>query len=85
MKTSSPGQRRGRKLPERLRPLFWDYRFGILRWETDREIVISRVLAHGDWDAIRWLRRRAGETALKEWLVRRRGAVCLLRSCATGN
>jgi hypothetical protein len=66
-------QRRGRKLPARLRPLFWDYRFGVLRWETDRELVIGRVLAHGDWNAIRWLRRRAGELVLKEWLMRRHG------------
>lgn len=73
MTTPRARKRRGRKLPARLRPLFWEYRFGVLRWETDQELVIGRVLAHGDCAAIRWLRRRAGDAAVAEWLVRRRG------------
>jgi uncharacterized protein DUF6922 len=61
-------------LPRRLRPLFWDYRFATLTWEDDRELVISRVLSAGGLDAIRWLRQRAGDEGIREFLEHRHGA-----------
>lgn len=67
-KTASPTD-----LPEFLRPLFWDYPFGRLRWETDRDLVIGRVLSRGDWRSVRWLMERAGKDGLREWIVRRKG------------
>jgi hypothetical protein len=57
-----------------LRPFFWDHDFARLRWEADRDLIVGRVLAVGDWDAVQWLRRRLGTAALREWLERRRGA-----------
>ncbi|HZU36325.1 MAG TPA: hypothetical protein VFA18_10480 [Gemmataceae bacterium] len=57
-----------------LRPLFWDYPFRKLSWAEDRDLVTSRVLAVGDLDALRWLRRRLGDDALRQWLEHRRGA-----------
>jgi hypothetical protein len=62
------------RLPGRLRPLFWDYPFGELRWTKDRDLITARVLAVGDWDAVQWLRRRLGDDGLCQWLERRRGA-----------
>ena len=61
------------QLPPMLHPLFWDYDFGVLTWDEDRDLVIARVLAAGDWDAVLWLRGYAGDGLLREWLLRRRG------------
>jgi hypothetical protein len=45
-----------------------------LTWEADADLITGRVLAAGDWKAIRWLLRRLPKPALKDWLQRRRGA-----------
>jgi hypothetical protein len=63
-----------RRLPKRLRQFFWDVPFSCLRWETDGDLIIGRILASGDWPAVRWLRKRAGDQALQSWLQNRRGA-----------
>ncbi len=60
------------RLPEWLRAYFWDYPFDQLSWERDQELVIRRLLAVGSWDAIIWLRRRAGDAALRKWLITHR-------------
>jgi hypothetical protein len=66
--------RRQSALPKLLRPFFWDYDFHRLAWVTDRDLIIARVLAVGNWDSIRWLRRRLPEPELRDWLRQRRGA-----------
>lgn len=60
-------------LPEPLRALFWDHDFAALDWRRDREFVIGRVLETGSWDAIRWLRREAGDQSLRDWILRHSG------------
>jgi len=62
-----------RPLPNRLRPLFWDYDFNALTWEEDRDLVIRRILTSGDWNAILWLRSRVGDESLKEWIRQQQG------------
>jgi hypothetical protein len=59
--------------PNHLRQFFWDHDFGRLTWEADSDLVIGRVLAAGDWEAVRWLLRRLGKPALRDWLQRRCG------------
>ena len=66
--------RRLRHLPAELRPLFWDHNFDRLIWEKDRDLIISRILSHGDWQALEWLRSRVDSAGLGEWLLNRRGA-----------
>jgi hypothetical protein len=61
------------KLPDLLKPFFWDYDFGSLSWEDDRELIIARVLSSGDWNALTWLRSYAGDHFLQEWIVRHQG------------
>ena len=56
-----------------IRSLFWDLDPRELRWERDREQIIGRVLASGPWDAVKWLRKRAGDEALREWIERHQG------------
>jgi len=62
------------RLPRMLRPLFWDHDFDVLNWKQDRDLIVARVLASGSWNVVRWLRRRLGDEALREWLQQRRGA-----------
>ena len=62
------------RLPRSLRPLFWDYDFARLTWNADRDLIIARILAAGNWDAIRWLCRRVPDPELRGWLQHRRGA-----------
>lgn len=61
------------KLPDLLRPFFWDYDFDSLSWEDDHELVIARVLSSGDWNALVWLRNHAGDHFLREWVERHQG------------
>jgi hypothetical protein len=62
------------RLPQHLRPLFWEYDFAQLTWQADANLIIGRILTEGGWDAIQWLRRRLSNPDLKDWLERRRGA-----------
>jgi hypothetical protein len=62
------------RLPKTLRRFFWDYDFARLSWAEDRDLIIARILAVGDWKSIRWLRRRLPDEELRQWLQRRRGA-----------
>jgi len=61
------------KLPRSLRALFWDYDFATLAWESDRDLIVARVLTSGNWDAVTWLRSRLGNHALREWIERHHG------------
>ena len=45
-----------------------------LSWKADRDLIISRILAVGNWDAIRWLSRRLPDAELRSWLQHRRRA-----------
>jgi hypothetical protein len=64
---------RGSSLSGFLKPLFWDYTFRTLTWEADRDLIITRVLASGSWDAVKWLRSQVSDAELRQWIVARRG------------
>lgn len=51
-----------------LRPLFWDCDFSSLSWEDHRDYIIKRILTAGNWESVRWLRVRLGDTALRRWI-----------------
>ena len=61
------------RLPEQLRPLFWEYPFGRLSWERDRDLVIARVLASGTWNDLLWLHRQVPDAELRAWIMAREG------------
>ena len=61
------------ELPDPIRRLFWEYEEGAVAWEQHRDFVVQRVLARGDWDSICWVRRQAGDDALRDILRRTRG------------
>ncbi len=60
-------------LPAPLRGLFWDCDFEDLRWLADRDLIISRILAVGDWRSVTWLREQIEARELRHWLIERRG------------
>ena len=60
-------------LPEMVRPFFWDCDFSRISWKEDRDFVISRILSHGTWEAIQWLRETVGDEFLCSYLVEHHG------------
>ena len=58
------------ELPDCVRRLLWDV--ADASWERHRDFLIERVLSQGDWEAWRWIRRRAGDAALRAVLERTR-------------
>ncbi|MGH9846863.1 MAG: DUF6922 domain-containing protein [Blastocatellia bacterium] len=61
------------KLPRQLKPLFWEYNFGRLRWPDDQALVVSRILSAGTLDDLRWLMRQMDKQKLADWIRQRRG------------
>lgn len=60
-------------LPERLRPLFWEYDFSRLRWDKNRDLVMLKVLSAGGLSDWKWLRRKVSAAELRAWIIARRG------------
>jgi hypothetical protein len=78
MRDFEPGQGaaenvKERGLPEFLRPFFWDCDFDRLRWEEYRDFITGRILISGNWETLRWLRRRIGDEGVRSWIRKRRG------------
>jgi hypothetical protein len=73
MPPAEPSSSPPKGLPEQLRSLFWDCDFAQLDGQQDREFVIGRILESGSWQAVRWLRREAGDDAIRAWIERHRG------------
>lgn len=62
-----------RRLPDSLRPLFWDTPFEDLDLDLHQGFVTDRLLSAGSWEQIRWLRREVGEAALRGHILHTRG------------
>ena len=60
-------------LPKNLKAFFWDYDFNLLSWQTDKDLIVSRILAHGDWQSILWLRKKIDNEELRDWIIKRQG------------
>jgi len=61
------------RIPARLRSLFWDYDFASITWQEDQNLILSRVLTSGDWDAVVWLRSKVDDRFLRQWITRHQG------------
>ena len=61
------------RLPEMLRPLFWDSDFDHISWQEHRDYVVRRVLSAGTWDAVCWLRAGLDDAALRQWIEQHEG------------
>lgn len=73
---SPPAKSRPRpsaRLPAFVRSLFWDCDRRTVCWREHKDFVIGRVLGSGTWEAVQWLRKQLGDSAVREWLLCRRG------------
>ena len=61
------------RLPELLRPFFWEHDFERLSWRADRDFIAERILTRGTWPAITWLRKRMGKAGLRDFLLASKG------------
>ncbi len=62
----------GERLPEFLRPLFWDTDFDRLRIPGHERYIIERILELGDDRAIRWVWRTFGPEEIARTVRRSR-------------
>lgn len=60
-------------LPERVASLFWEYDVNSLDWDEHRDFIIQRVLSHGSWDDLCWLRTEVGDDELRRVVERTQG------------
>lgn len=60
-------------MPGILRKYFWDCDFSALHWPEHAGFVLPRLLRSGGWDAVRWLRDEAGDSAVEDWIRSHRG------------
>jgi hypothetical protein len=60
------------RLPELLRPAFWQYKLEELHFDEHRNLVMIHVLTTGNAEQVAWLRRRLGDEAIEEWIRERR-------------
>jgi hypothetical protein len=61
------------RLPELLRPLFWEYPFEELRIPDHANEVIFKIICCGDLAQLMWLRRRIGDDTIRRWIIKRKG------------
>jgi hypothetical protein len=53
-----------------------------MSWKTDRDLVIARILAVGDGESNRWLRRHTTDDELRQWFRETRGKRAQIASFA---
>jgi hypothetical protein len=62
------------RLPRSVRQLFWEYHKHSISWLEDRDLIIKKILQHGSWDALCWMRSAMDDEALRSWLIDHDGA-----------
>lgn len=62
-----------RQVNQNIRRYFWDVNFSELDFEKNSEYVISRILEHGDPEAIKWLFRFYNKKKIKKVLMSQQG------------
>jgi hypothetical protein len=62
------------KIPDFVKPFFWDTDPSTLSLGEHRNFIIRRLLQAGSWEAITWLRGEIGDGELHLWLEQRHGA-----------
>ena len=60
-------------IPE-VRNLFWEYDKRTITWTRDKDLIIQKILHHGSWNTLRWLRRNLTDSELRDWIISRGGA-----------
>ena len=58
-------------IPAELAWLFWDVDPETIDLERHRDYVLERIMARGNWEAMRWLARHVERPALADFLLRK--------------
>lgn len=61
------------ELPSSLESIFWDCDFSSLTWREHSSFIIRRILDSGGREAMKWLRRTAGDAAIRDWFLEKKG------------
>ncbi|MFW5968323.1 MAG: DUF6922 domain-containing protein [Persicimonas sp.] len=62
-----------RGLPDHLAELFWEYDTSDLDWAEHRDFIVRRVLSHGRWEQLCWLREQLGDDELRRIIEKSEG------------
>ncbi len=57
---------KNKKIPQKMRWLFWSYDIKTLDFNRDKEYIISQVLNYGTWDDVRWLKKTYSDDEIKK-------------------
>ncbi|HAJ44833.1 MAG: hypothetical protein UV53_C0015G0013 [Candidatus Azambacteria bacterium GW2011_GWE1_42_9] len=57
---------KNKKIPQKMRWLFWSYDIKTINFDRDKDYVISQVLNYGTWDDIKWLKEIYSDEEIKE-------------------
>lgn len=68
----TPGQA-AEPVPGWLTSYFWDVDVAGVDAIVHEDFVIGRMLSIGSLDALRWVRRRYGDDAIRAWILRHEG------------
>ena len=66
-------------IPEQFEAALWSYDIRALDLGRDKELIITRLLNYGDWDAVRWVNKTYGEAAIRAVVSQPRRGVWLPR------
>jgi len=66
---------KNKKIPQKMRWLFWSYDIKSLDIKTDKDYIITQVLNYGTWDDIKWLKNVYSENEIKKVVERPRRGV----------
>jgi hypothetical protein len=69
-------------LPDEVARLLWDVDARTIDLDRDRALVFERVMTRGTWTAMRWLRSRYSDLALRSFVESRGAEVLSPRDCA---
>ncbi|PJB99419.1 MAG: hypothetical protein CO077_01830 [Candidatus Nealsonbacteria bacterium CG_4_9_14_0_8_um_filter_35_12] len=57
---------KNKKIPQKMRWLFWSYDIKTLDFDRDKDYIISQVLNYGTWDDVRWLKKTYSDDEIKK-------------------
>ncbi len=70
--TKEKAQNKGKNtLPKKFSPLFWDTYRSDIDLEEHAPFVMERILEHGTWESVLWLREYYGDEAIKQYILKR--------------
>ena len=57
---------KNKKIPQKMRWLFWSYDIKTLDFDRNKDYIISQVLNYGTWDDVRWLKKTYPDDEIKK-------------------